>query len=243
MPFTLSALFSGRSTSTSGGALARPDLKPITSVRAFVIALARQSLSHQHGRVHRGAAGIPRSRGECITGICQRRSRRRQRALPAQRRSTRADERQHRRCDQPCCTHYLLRDPAPPPLDETTAKPQLGGSRRGCPSEGRGHMPELVCRANLEPADRAWKCGWLGRQDSNLRMAAPKAAALPLGDAPAAPGARAYRRRARSGAKPASAQTIRFDPAVRIGGRAALDRDQSLAQRAGQLAGSADCRW
>src|SRR3546814_19557936 len=29
---------------------------------------------------------------------------------------------------------------------------------------------------------REW---WLGRQDSNLRMAAPKAAALPLGDAPA----------------------------------------------------------
>jgi hypothetical protein len=26
---------------------------------------------------------------------------------------------------------------------------------------------------------------WLGRQDSNLGMAAPKAAALPLGDAPA----------------------------------------------------------
>jgi hypothetical protein len=25
---------------------------------------------------------------------------------------------------------------------------------------------------------------WLGRQDSNLRMAASKAAALPLGDAP-----------------------------------------------------------
>ena len=31
---------------------------------------------------------------------------------------------------------------------------------------------------------------WLGRQDSNLRMAAPKAAALPLGDAPTSfPGA------------------------------------------------------
>jgi hypothetical protein len=28
---------------------------------------------------------------------------------------------------------------------------------------------------------------WLGRQDSNLRMAASKAAALPLGDAPAEP--------------------------------------------------------
>ncbi len=28
------------------------------------------------------------------------------------------------------------------------------------------------------------KKDWLGRQDSNLRMAAPKAAALPLGDAP-----------------------------------------------------------
>jgi hypothetical protein len=26
---------------------------------------------------------------------------------------------------------------------------------------------------------------WLGREDSNLRMAASKAAALPLGDAPA----------------------------------------------------------
>ena len=25
---------------------------------------------------------------------------------------------------------------------------------------------------------------WLGREDSNLRMAAPKAAALPLGDSP-----------------------------------------------------------
>ncbi|KFL47895.1 hypothetical protein IL54_3322 [Sphingobium sp. ba1] len=29
------------------------------------------------------------------------------------------------------------------------------------------------------------KKDWLGRQDSNLRMAASKAAALPLGDAPA----------------------------------------------------------
>ncbi len=28
------------------------------------------------------------------------------------------------------------------------------------------------------------KLFWLGRQDSNLRMAASKAAALPLGDAP-----------------------------------------------------------
>ena len=27
--------------------------------------------------------------------------------------------------------------------------------------------------------------GWLGRQDSNLGMAVPKTAALPLGDAPA----------------------------------------------------------
>jgi hypothetical protein len=43
---------------------------------------------------------------------------------------------------------------------------------------------------------------WLGRQDSNLRMAAPKAAALPLGDAPTCPvGARAYNG-ARGSAKP-----------------------------------------
>ena len=33
-------------------------------------------------------------------------------------------------------------------------------------------------------AEGDWE-GWLGRQDSNLRMAASKAAALPLGDAPA----------------------------------------------------------
>jgi hypothetical protein len=35
------------------------------------------------------------------------------------------------------------------------------------------------------PVDKSAKC-WLGRQDSNLRMAVPKTAALPLGYAPAA---------------------------------------------------------
>jgi hypothetical protein len=37
---------------------------------------------------------------------------------------------------------------------------------------------------------------WLGRQDSNLRMAAPKAAALPLGDAPTFPSDMSRRERA-----------------------------------------------
>jgi hypothetical protein len=37
---------------------------------------------------------------------------------------------------------------------------------------------------------------WLGRQDSNLRMAAPKAAALPLGHAPTVLVPRIYRFRA-----------------------------------------------
>jgi hypothetical protein len=35
-----------------------------------------------------------------------------------------------------------------------------------------------LCRAPLREG------GWLGRQDSNLGMADPKSAALPLGDAP-----------------------------------------------------------
>src|SRR5437870_11873351 len=34
------------------------------------------------------------------------------------------------------------------------------------------------------PTDAPARCRWLGREDSNLRMAAPKAAALPLGDSP-----------------------------------------------------------
>src|SRR5262249_47098347 len=37
------------------------------------------------------------------------------------------------------------------------------------------------CGADMYPRDRT---GWLGREDSNLRMAEPKPAALPLGYAP-----------------------------------------------------------
>jgi NAD(P)-dependent dehydrogenase (short-subunit alcohol dehydrogenase family) len=43
---------------------------------------------------------------------------------------------------------------------------------------------------------RSENVGWLGRQDSNLRMAAPKAAALPLGDAPTFPADMSRRERA-----------------------------------------------
>ncbi len=43
---------------------------------------------------------------------------------------------------------------------------------------------------------------WLGRQDSNLGMAVPKTAALPLGDAPSAP-SRRFSRRAGQGWQPA----------------------------------------
>lgn len=38
--------------------------------------------------------------------------------------------------------------------------------------------------AEAMPTNAAGRAGWLGREDSNLRMAAPKAAALPLGDSP-----------------------------------------------------------
>ena len=44
-------------------------------------------------------------------------------------------------------------------------------------------LDELVAEAM--PTNAAGRAGrWLGREDSNLRMAAPKAAALPLGDSP-----------------------------------------------------------
>jgi hypothetical protein len=42
---------------------------------------------------------------------------------------------------------------------------------------------QLVCNA----LGRVLEVRWLGRQDSNLGMAVPKTAALPLGDAPSAP--------------------------------------------------------
>ncbi len=51
---------------------------------------------------------------------------------------------------------------------------QFGGSQTG----GEEGMKNAEC-----PADKSAKC-WLGRQDSNLRMAVPKTAALPLGYAP-----------------------------------------------------------
>ena len=77
-----------------------------------------------------------------------------------------------------------------------TTSPQIASSRAPCDREGHG-----------DPCFRAWSTGlasvteigageigrfyglagaadWLGRQGSNLRMAASKAAALPLGDAP-----------------------------------------------------------
>ena len=46
---------------------------------------------------------------------------------------------------------------------------------------GYAMLAKAVARAILEGA------GWLGREDSNLRMAESKSAALPLGDAPSAP--------------------------------------------------------
>jgi hypothetical protein len=44
--------------------------------------------------------------------------------------------------------------------------------------KGQGFCAQLLSSGSRE------KKGWLGRQDSNLGMAVPKTAALPLGDAP-----------------------------------------------------------
>ena len=55
--------------------------------------------------------------------------------------------------------------------------------------------------------ERVWSGGWLGREDSNLRMTVPKTVALPLGDAPIAAVSRTTRRRLQGGrAVPGSPQ-------------------------------------
>src|SRR6476661_7183093 len=61
------------------------------------------------------------------------------------------------------------------------------------------------------------KDGWLGRQDSNLRMPVPKTGALPLGDAPA--DGRAYSRA--SGMRKPSMSEIRRSAYAARGGRIA----------------------
>ena len=60
------------------------------------------------------------------------------------------------------------------------SSPMTGLPHRGLPLTP-GNMGLFGGRS--ETGRQQWT-GWLGRQDSNLRMAAPKAAALPLGDAP-----------------------------------------------------------
>lgn len=52
---------------------------------------------------------------------------------------------------------------------------------------GRAAAVHVIAEQILKeagPISAAGLAGWLGRKDSNLRMAAPKAAALPLGDSP-----------------------------------------------------------
>src|SRR5579863_968184 len=57
------------------------------------------------------------------------------------------------------------------------------------PGTGVKHHPEL-CKGSagyvLSRISRISTQDWLGRKDSNLRMADPKSAALPLGDSPVA---------------------------------------------------------
>ncbi|GAN83885.1 hypothetical protein Gaha_0109_005 [Novacetimonas hansenii JCM 7643] len=59
------------------------------------------------------------------------------------------------------------------PCATKTAMLPASGRGRGLSREGR--------RAGI---GMIWKIGWLGREDSNLRMAESKSAALPLGYAP-----------------------------------------------------------
>ena len=67
---------------------------------------------------------------------------------------------------------------------------EIGVRTAGCPSgKAAGHLGRY-CGLTKLARFRATTCDqcWLGREDSNLRMAVPKTAALPLGYAPAARG-------------------------------------------------------
>src|SRR5438105_4670506 len=58
-------------------------------------------------------------------------------------------------------------------------------NRMSCPPSERDPFRSDGQKGNVSLRDDAkGPCRWLGREDSNLRMAAPKAAALPLGDSP-----------------------------------------------------------
>ena len=59
-----------------------------------------------------------------------------------------------------------------------------GGFKQLCRRQIGGEKGMKIAERSAEcPVDK-WQKRWLGRQDSNLRMAVPKTAALPLGDTP-----------------------------------------------------------
>ena len=56
--------------------------------------------------------------------------------------------------------------------------------RAGAPQKELAKARETGRAGRAGPISAGNRAVWLGREDSNLRMAAPKAAALPLGDSP-----------------------------------------------------------
>ncbi len=83
------------------------------------------------------------------------------------------------------------------PAETGAAKPPVQDRKSGnCRPETRAYPPNRrKCRGFFHTRDlhRRDRSGWLGREDSNLRMAESKSAALPLGYAPSALAARRSR--------------------------------------------------
>ena len=86
----------------------------------------------------------------------------------------------------------LRQSPVTTPIDTLKIRTQsLQDTRRGCHAGSRGlaHGDAENCSGcaksrNHKPLKNVINRRWLGRQDSNLGMAVPKTAALPLGYAP-----------------------------------------------------------
>ena len=94
-------------------------------------------------------------------------------------------------------------------LPSTNFPTEWPGARRPGPMvppslrQGAAALRSSLRQGNRRPAGLGdGGMDWLGRQDSNLGMAAPKAAALPLGDAPASHWRSAPYRHRRSDGKP-----------------------------------------
>jgi hypothetical protein len=108
--------------------------------------------------------------------------------------STRGQPSRHSlRVGWPCASVTLARPAPRSPRAQSADKARCPGTPSSAPHRARNTSAAGTCQTRRQGRinhhnmlNLGTRTGWLGRQDSNLRMAASKAAALPLGDAPTA---------------------------------------------------------